>query len=62
MLYEVITSVNDVIELTTMGVGAITTTPDIITSMYMHPLTNKSIVMFDEDWAKSGQVIRNNFV
>ncbi|AUH65765.1 fructose-6-phosphate aldolase [Paracoccus zhejiangensis] len=52
-----IRSVNHIIEVGKIGTDVITAPPSVIKSMINHPLTDKGLAQFNEDWAKTGQKI-----
>ncbi|MCK6419194.1 MAG: fructose-6-phosphate aldolase [Alphaproteobacteria bacterium] len=46
-----------IIESAKMGAHVATCPPDVIRSLYKHPLTDKGLAQFVEDWKKTGQSI-----
>ncbi|WP_299843308.1 fructose-6-phosphate aldolase [uncultured Paracoccus sp.] len=52
-----IRSVNHIIEVGKIGTDVITAPPSVIKAMINHPLTDKGLAQFNEDWAKTGQKI-----
>ena len=46
-----------IIESAKMGAHVATCPPDVIRKLYNHPLTDKGLAAFVEDWAKTGQSI-----
>lgn len=46
-----------IVESAKMGAHVMTSPPDVIRSLYKHPLTDKGLAAFVEDWAKTGQSI-----
>jgi transaldolase len=46
-----------VVEAARRGADVVTLPPKIIRQMYSHPLTDKGLAAFLEDWAKTGQTI-----
>jgi transaldolase len=40
-----------------MGADVITLPPSVIDQLYKHPLTDKGLAAFLEDWKKTGQSI-----
>ncbi len=46
-----------IVEAAKMGAHVITSPPDVIRKLYSHPLTDKGLAAFVEDWAKTGQSI-----
>jgi len=46
-----------VIQAAQVGVGVATIPPKILRQLYNHPLTDKGITTFLEDWKKTGQTI-----
>ena len=49
--------VQDVVEAALIGADVATVPPAIIHAMYKHPMTDKGLDAFLEDWAKTGQSI-----
>ncbi|MGB3243818.1 MAG: fructose-6-phosphate aldolase [Sulfitobacter sp.] len=52
-----IRSVNHVKDCARIGADVITAPPDVIKKLAMHPLTDKGLDQFMQDWAKTGQKI-----
>jgi len=48
-----------VIESAKIGADVVTLPPAVIRAMYNHPLTDKGLKAFLEDWSKTGQSILN---
>ena len=48
-----------VIESAKIGADVVTLPPAVVRSMYNHPLTDKGLQAFLEDWSKTGQSILN---
>ncbi len=46
-----------IVESAKMGAHVVTCPPDVIRKLYSHPLTDKGLVTFVEDWKKTGQSI-----
>ena len=46
-----------IIESAKMGAHVMTAPPSVINQLYKHPLTDKGLAAFVEDWAKTGQSI-----
>ena len=46
-----------IIESARMGADVVTCPPDVIRKLYSHPLTDKGLAAFVEDWKKTGQSI-----
>ncbi len=46
-----------IVESAKMGAHVMTSPPDVIRQLYKHPLTDKGLAAFVEDWAKTGQSI-----
>lgn len=46
-----------ILESARMGADVITCPPDVIKKLYKHPLTDKGLADFVEDWKKTGQSI-----
>jgi len=46
-----------IIESAKMGAHVVTCPPDVIRKLYSHPLTDKGLAAFVEDWKKTGQSI-----
>ncbi len=46
-----------IVESAKMGAHVMTAPPDVIRSLYNHPLTDKGLAAFVEDWKKTGQSI-----
>jgi transaldolase len=46
-----------IVEAAKMGAHVATCPPDVIRSLYKHPLTDKGLAAFVEDWKKTGQSI-----
>lgn len=46
-----------IIESAKMGAHVMTSPPDVIRKLYHHPLTDKGLAAFVEDWKKTGQSI-----
>lgn len=46
-----------ILESAKMGADVVTCPPDVIKKLYGHPLTDKGIAAFTEDWKKTGQSI-----
>ena len=46
-----------IVESAKMGAHVMTSPPDVIRSLYKHPLTDKGLAAFVEDWKKTGQSI-----
>lgn len=46
-----------IIESAKMGADVVTCPPAVIRQLYSHPLTDKGLAAFIEDWAKTGQSI-----
>lgn len=46
-----------IIESAKMGAHVVTCPPDVIRKLYNHPLTDKGLAAFVEDWKKTGQSI-----
>ncbi len=46
-----------IVESAKMGAHVATCPPDVIRSLYKHPLTDKGLAAFVEDWKKTGQSI-----
>jgi transaldolase len=49
--------INHVLAAAKMGADIATCPPDIIKKMFNHPLTDKGLAQFVEDWKKTGQTI-----
>jgi len=47
----------DIVDSAKLGAHIATIPPKILESMYNHPLTNKGLNAFLEDWEKTGQSI-----
>ena len=52
-----IRNVHQVIEVAKAGADVVTLPPSVLRQMISHPLTDKGVQAFVEDWKKSGQVI-----
>lgn len=46
-----------IVESAVMGADVVTCPPDVIRKLYNHPLTDKGLAAFVEDWKKTGQSI-----
>jgi transaldolase len=46
-----------IVDAATLGAGVVTCPPDVIRKLYSHPLTDKGLAAFVEDWKKTGQTI-----
>ncbi len=46
-----------IVESAKMGAHVMTSPPEVIRQLYKHPLTDKGLAAFVEDWKKSGQKI-----
>jgi transaldolase len=46
-----------ILESARMGADVVTCPPDVIKKLYRHPLTDKGLETFVEDWKKTGQSI-----
>ena len=46
-----------ILESARMGADVVTCPPDVIKKLYKHPLTDKGLAAFVEDWKKTGQSI-----
>lgn len=46
-----------IVESAKMGAHVMTSPPDVIRQLYKHPLTDKGLAAFVEDWKKTGQSI-----
>ena len=46
-----------VLEAAKIGAGVATLPPDVLHSMFKHPLTDKGLDAFLADWQKTGQSI-----
>lgn len=46
-----------ILESAKLGADVVTCPPDVIRHLYKHPLTDKGLAAFVEDWKKSGQSI-----
>lgn len=46
-----------IVESARMGADVVTCPPDVIKKLYHHPLTDKGLAAFVEDWKKTGQSI-----
>ena len=46
-----------VVEAARMGADVVTVPPDVLRKMFNHPLTDKGLKAFLDDWAKTGQSI-----
>lgn len=46
-----------IVESAKMGAHVMTSPPDVIRALYKHPLTDKGLAAFVEDWKKTGQSI-----
>lgn len=46
-----------IVESAKMGAHVVTCPPDVIKKLYSHPLTDKGLAAFVEDWKKTGQSI-----
>ncbi len=46
-----------ILESAKLGADVVTCPPDVIKKLYGHPLTDKGIAAFTEDWKKTGQSI-----
>lgn len=46
-----------IVESALMGAHVVTCPPDVIRKLYSHPLTDKGLAAFVEDWKKTGQSI-----
>lgn len=46
-----------ILESAKMGADVVTCPPDVIKKLYSHPLTDKGLAAFVEDWKKTGQSI-----
>lgn len=46
-----------IVDAATMGADVVTCPPDVIKKLYNHPLTDKGLAAFVEDWKKTGQSI-----
>ncbi len=46
-----------IVEAAKMGAHVVTCPPDVIRKLYSHPLTDKGLTAFVEDWKKTGQSI-----
>ena len=46
-----------VVEAARLGAGVATVPPNVLRSMFKHPLTDKGLAAFLDDWAKTGQTI-----
>lgn len=46
-----------ILESARMGADVVTCPPDVIKKLYSHPLTDKGIAAFTDDWKKTGQSI-----
>lgn len=46
-----------ILESAKMGADVVTCPPDVIKKLYGHPLTDKGIAAFTDDWKKTGQSI-----
>ena len=49
-----------VLEAAKIGADVVTLPPSVIKAMYNHPLTDKGLQAFLDDWAKTGQSILNS--
>ena len=52
-----IRSVNHVRDAAKIGADVATVPPDVLKKLVVHPLTDKGLAAFVEDWAKTGQTI-----
>jgi transaldolase len=48
---------NHIIQAARMGADVVTCPPKILWQLFDHPLTDKGLKAFTEDWAKTGQTI-----
>lgn len=46
-----------IVDAAVLGAGVVTCPPDVIRKLYNHPLTDKGLAAFVEDWKKTGQTI-----
>jgi transaldolase len=46
-----------IVDSALMGADVVTCPPDVIRKLYSHPLTDKGLAAFVEDWKKTGQSI-----
>ncbi len=46
-----------ILEAARLGADVMTCPPDVIRKLYQHPLTDKGLATFVEDWKKTGQTI-----
>lgn len=46
-----------IVDAAVMGADVVTCPPDVIRKLYNHPLTEKGLAAFAEDWKKTGQSI-----
>ena len=46
-----------IVDAALLGAGVVTCPPDVIRKLYHHPLTDKGLAAFVEDWKKTGQNI-----
>ena len=46
-----------IVDSAKMGADVVTCPPDVIRKLYKHPLTDKGLAAFVEDWQKTGQSI-----
>lgn len=46
-----------ILEAARLGADVMTCPPDVIRKLYLHPLTDKGLAAFVEDWKKTGQSI-----
>ena len=54
-------NINHIIEAAKIGAQIVTLPPKLINELYNHPLTDKGLKAFLEDWEKTGQsIIPNN--
>ena len=46
-----------IVDAAMLGAGVVTCPPDVIRKLYSHPLTDKGLAAFVDDWKKTGQSI-----
>ena len=57
VLVASVRSVKHVVEAATLGAHVATVPPKILRQLALHPLTDKGLAAFLDDWRKSGQTI-----
>ena len=61
ILVASVRNINHIIEAAKIGAQIVTLPPKLINELYKHPLTDKGLKAFLEDWEKTGQnIIPNN--